>query len=248
MRLALLEATVTENNGRLLGATADQRKIIQDAIGAGAQVSPASESGAAGIVAAMFKSFGKEVAAGATKLADLAHAKEMPDLIERIIDESFENSTSRFFRMFAKAHAKIVTRLNDSFGYPIAKRYHYDVYDERDKLLKTSPGDIDIFYQTHTSGHANFLSRANEEGAKKNAYNKGGGGGGGGYKRNKKGGGQNHGGGGGGGGGAGAGSPSTRGGGGGGGQHGNRSGGGGSFRPGQQQQAGSGPGQPASSS
>lgn len=223
-----------DNNGRLLGATSDQRKIIQDTIGAGAQVSTASESGTAGVVAALFKSIGKEAAASATKLNDLAHAKDFPELIERIMAECFENASNRYFRVFVRGHIKTLARMNDDYGFPITKRYHYDVYNERDYRLKAYPEDAEIYYQTLASGHAEFLSRAREEGAKKNA-NKGGGGGGGRYNKKNKGGG--------GGGGQGQNQHQGQAGGGGGGQGQGRNGGGRPFRN-QQQQAGAGAASP----
>jgi hypothetical protein len=178
-RLSAITAATATTNAKLLGMTSEQAKTIDSAVGT--QVSSAARSAeAAGVLARLVETI---AAASKKKLADLAHAKTLPDLLERLADEAADRGHDRAYRTFIRGHIRIIADLNDRGGYGIAKTYHYQVYDEIERAEQR--GEAASYYLLTATGHAHFLSLAN---GKIQQQSRGSGGGGG--KNHRRGGGK----------------------------------------------------------
>jgi hypothetical protein len=162
-RLARVASTTSATNARLLGATDEQLRAIDSAIGTQTQTqvsSTARNAEAAGVLATLVGAINSTGQSAQKRLTELAHAKNFGDLLARIIDEVADRPSDRLFRAFIKGHVKILTGLNGrpGSGFHVVKAYHYAIQDEKEEAERS--GDVSIFYQTNAGGHAHLLQQA----------------------------------------------------------------------------------------
>ena len=162
-RLARVASTTSATNARLLGATDEQLRAIDSAIGTQTQTqvsSTARNAEAAGVLATLVGAINSTGQSAQKRLTELAHAKNFGDLLARIIDEVADRPSDRLFRAFIKGHVKILNGLNGrpGSGFHVVKAYHYAIQDEKEEAERS--GDVSIFYQTNAGGHAHLLQQA----------------------------------------------------------------------------------------